>query len=353
MIKRKKTRKIFIGSVPVGGGAPITVQSMTKTHTDDIAATVRQARALARAGCHIIRVAVPGMQAACAIKEIRPRISIPLVADIHFSADLALESIKSGCDAVRINPGNLRDWRAVRKVVNAAKKAGIPIRIGVNSGSIRSRNGWEVASKKKTMVALMVDSVMEYCARFEKYGFGDIKISLKTADAAETMECYRQVARRCDYPLHLGLTSAGPKEDSIIKSSVAIGGLLSEGIGDTIRVSSTGGPKDEVVIGHKILRALGLERGGVEIHSCPTCGRCEVNLPKIVQEVKKRTAKIERDITVAVMGCVVNGPGEAAEADIGVACGKGFAYIIKGGKKIRRVPEASIAKSLVEYLEKM
>ncbi len=354
MIKRRKSRKIFIGDVPVGGGSPVTVQSMTKTHTEDVAATVRQARSLARAGCHIIRVAVPDLRAARAIAAIVPRIPIPLVADIHFSAELALEAIKSGCHAVRINPGNMRNWRDVRRVVAAAKKADIPIRIGVNSGSIRPRKGWEVSSKRGDMVTLMVDTVLKYCERFEKkYGFGDIKISLKTADAVETMACCRRIATRCDYPLHLGLTSAGPVEDSEVKSSIVIGGLLSEGLGDTIRVSSTGRPLDEVRIGHRILGALGLERRGLEVHSCPTCGRCEVDLEKIVRAVKKATAHIDRDITVAVMGCVVNGPVEAAQAEIGVACGRGWGWLFRRGKKIRRVPVDAIAESLVKYIESM
>ncbi len=354
MIKRRKSRKLFIGDVPVGADAPVTVQSMTKTPTADVDATVRQARSLARAGCHIIRVAVPDLKAARAIAAIVPRIPIPLVADIHFSAELALEAIKSGSHAIRINPGNMRNWRDVRSVVTASKKAGIPIRIGVNSGSIRPRKGWEVSSKRGDMVTLMVDTVLKYCERFEeKYGFGDIKISLKTADAVETIECYRRIAKRCDYPLHLGLTSAGPVEDSEVKSSIVIGGLLAEGLGDTIRVSSTGRPLDEVRIGHRILGALRLKPRGLEVHSCPTCGRCKVNLEQIVRAVKKATAHIDRDITIAVMGCVVNGPGEAAQADIGVACANDCGWLFRGGKKIRRVPAADIARSLVEYIEKM
>jgi len=353
MPKRRKTRKIFIGNVPVGGGSPVTVQSMTKTHTDDVSATVKQTRQLAKAGCHIIRVAVPDRKAARAIAEIRPRITIPLVADIHFSAALALEAIRAGCDAVRINPGNMRNWRDVRKVVNAAAKAHISIRIGVNSGSIRARRGWDVAAgkRKSDLATLMVDTTLRYCERIEKYGFRDIKLSLKTPDIHSTMECYRRVAKRCDYPLHLGLTAAGPKEDSAVKSAIAIGGLLSEGIGDTIRVSSTGRPHDEVKIGHQILRAVGLEKRGLTVISCPTCGRCEVDLPRIVREIKRKTAHIERDITIAVMGCIVNGPGEAAEADIGVACGKGFAYLFKNGKKLRRITPARIVPALMDYIE--
>jgi (E)-4-hydroxy-3-methylbut-2-enyl-diphosphate synthase len=277
------------------------------------------------------------------------------VADIHFSAELAVEAIKCGCDAVRINPGNMRDWRDVRKVIDAAKKSRVPIRIGVNSGSIRERRGWEIkrGARKKDLVALMVDTTLDYCKQFERYGFCDIKLSLKTPDARSTMECYRAVAARCDYPLHLGLTAAGPKEESEIKSAIAIGGLLAEGIGDTIRVSSTGRPHDEVTLGHRILRAVGLERAGISIYPCPTCGRCEVDLGGIVREVKRKTARIDKDVTVAIMGCIVNGPGEAAEADIGVACGKNFAYLFKNGRRLKRLSPRQIVPALLKHIRLM
>ena len=352
MIKRRKSRQVFKGRVPVGGGAPVTVQSMTNTHTEDIDATVRQINTLAELGCHIIRVAVPTEKAADAIAEIKKQISIPLVADIHFSAALALRAIKAGADCVRINPGNMRSLADVRKVVRAADGAGISMRIGVNSGSIRPRKGLSVV-KGKSLPALMVDTVLRYCERIEKMGFGRIILSLKTSDAASTIACYRAVAKRCDYPLHLGVTAAGPQSESIVKSSIAIGSLLADGIGDTIRVSVTGPPETEVVIGHQILRALGLEERGLEVFSCPTCGRCNINLDRIVREVRAKTARVRKNLSVAIMGCVVNGPGEAAEADVGIAGGKGFAWLFKRGVKIRRLREAEIVPALVAEIERM
>jgi (E)-4-hydroxy-3-methylbut-2-enyl-diphosphate synthase len=356
MKKRRKSRQVFKGSVPVGGGAPVTVQSMTSTHTEDIDATVRQVNALAGLGCQIIRVAVPTEKAADAIADIKKQITIPLVADIHFSAALALRSIKAGADCVRINPGNMRSLADVRKVVRAAKNAGISMRIGVNSGSIRQRKGLHVVrekSKQPSLASLMVDTALKYCERIEKMGFRQIILSLKASDVLTTIECYRAAAKRCDYPLHLGVTAAGPYSESVVKSSIAIGSLLADGIGDTVRVSVTGPPQQEVVIGHQILRALGLEERGLEIFSCPTCGRCEINLDRIVAEVRARTAHIKKNISVAIMGCVVNGPGEAAEADVGIAGGKGFAFLFKKGVKIRRLTERKIVPALLAEIEKM
>ena len=341
----------------MGGGAPVTVQSMTNTHTEDIDATVRQISALAEMGCDIIRVAVPTVKAARAIREIKGQIDIPVVADIHFSASLAVHAIKSGADCVRINPGNLRDWTEVRKVVRAAKDAGISMRIGVNSGSIRRRKGLEVVSEKKAesqdIVGLMVETTLRYCERIERMGFGEMVLSLKTSDALSTIACYRSIAKKCDYPLHLGVTAAGPPEDSAIKSAIGIGALLADGIGDTIRVSVTGPLEQEVVIGHQILKAVGLEEKGLEVFSCPTCGRCEINLDRIVAEVRRKTAHIKKNLSVAIMGCVVNGPGEAAEADIGIAGGKGFAYLFKKGKKIGRIPESEIVPALLAEIERL
>jgi len=355
MKKRRKSRRVFKGGVPVGGGAPVTVQSMTNTHTEDIDATVRQINNLAELGCHIIRVAAPTERAADAIAEIKKQIGIPLVADVHFSAALALRAIRAGADCIRINPGNMRSLADVRKVVRAADDAGISIRIGVNSGSIRRRKGLDVVKGKSAedIPALMVDTVLCFCESIEKMGFGRLILSLKTSDAASTIACYRAVAKRCDYPLHLGVTAAGPQSESIVKSSVAIGSLLADGIGDTIRVSVTGPPESEVVIGHQILKALGLEERGLEVFSCPTCGRCYINLDRIVSEVRAKTAHIRKNLSVAIMGCVVNGPGEAAEADVGIAGGKGFAWLFKRGVKIRRLEEAEIVPALVAEIERM
>lgn len=352
-MKRRRSRRVMKGVVAVGGGAPVSVQSMTNTHTEDIDATVRQINRLAEIGCQIVRVAVPTERAAAAIREIKRQIPIPLVADIHFSASLAVKAIKSGADCVRINPGNLRNWTDVRKVVRAAKEAGVSMRVGVNSGSIRRRKGLDVAGGKGDMVKLMVDTTLQYCERIEKMGFGQIVVSLKTSDVLSTIACYRAIARKCDYPLHLGVTAAGPPADSAVKSAIGIGSLLADGIGDTIRVSVTGPPEEEVVIGHRILKAVGLEEKGLEVFSCPTCGRCEINLEKIVKAVKKKTAGMKKNLTVAIMGCVVNGPGEAAEADVGIAGGKGFAYLFKKGKKIRRVEEAEIVPVLLEEIARM
>ncbi len=345
------------GDVPVGGSAPVSVQSMTNTHTEDIDATTRQVNGLAELGCHVIRVAVPTVRAARAIRAIKTQIGIPLVADIHFSASLAVHAIKAGADCVRINPGNMRDWADVRKVVRAAKDAGISMRIGVNSGSIRRRKGLEVVSEKKAksqdIVALMVETVLRYCERIERMGFDRMILSLKTSDALSTIACYRSIAKKCDYPLHLGVTAAGPAAESAVKSAIGIGTLLADGIGDTIRVSATGPPEQEVIIGHRILKAVGLEEKGLEVFSCPTCGRCEIDLDGIVDEVRRKTSHIGKNLSVAIMGCVVNGPGEAAEADVGIAGGRGFAYLFRKGRKIRRIPESEIVPALLAEIEKM
>jgi len=348
MIKRRKTRAVWIGDVQVGGGAPVSVQSMTTTHTHDIAATVRQIKRIEKAGCDIIRVAVPDMRAADALAEIKGRINIPLVADVHFRYDLCMRAIEQCVDALRMNPGNMPDIRKARDVARAAKAKGIPIRIGVNSGSVRAK-GEESAD----LVKLMVKRALQYCGWFESVGFKDIVISLKASDCMETMEAYRAVAGRCDYPLHLGVTAAGPPDGALVKSAVAIGGLLSEGIGDTIRVSFTGPPEEEVRAGIEILKALGLRRRGIEIVSCPTCGRCEIDLVRIVKKVKAELEGLDGDLRVAVMGCVVNGPGEAREADVGIAGGKGFGYLFKRGRKVRKVAEKQMVSALVREARRM
>jgi len=351
-VQRRHTRAVFKGSVQVGGGAPVSVQSMTKTHTEDVEATVGQIHELEELDCHIIRVAVPTMEAAEAVEEIKRSIRIPLVADVHFDHRLAVEALRRGADCVRINPGNLRGQEEIAAVVRAAQEAGAAIRVGVNSGSIRPR-GWEEPAEKEDLVTLMADAALRHAEFIESLGFRDIVLSLKASHVPTTLAACRAVADRCDYPLHLGVTEAGPIEPATVKSAIGIGALLAEGIGDTIRVSLTGPPHDEVRLGHEILRALGLEPGGVDLISCPTCGRCEIDLCGLVEEVQRRMPPVSGPLKVAVMGCVVNGPGEAAEADIGVAGGKGFGLLFKGGKKLRKVPEEQLADELIREIRSM
>ena len=315
---------------------------MTTTHTEDIDATVAQIRDLETLGCQIVRVAVPAKSAASCLSEIRNQISIPLVADIHFEANLALEAIRQGVDKVRINPGNIRDEAKLNAVIDAAKDTGVPIRIGVNSGSVRTQD-----AAQDDLVELMVETVLGHCRLFEKRDFEDIVLSLKASDVPSTMGAYRSIASRCNYPLHLGVTAAGPPSTATVKSAVGIGGLLSEGIGDTIRVSLTGPPHDEVKVGFQILEALGLRRVGPRIVSCPTCGRCQIDLVEVVQEVELRLPKKGKPISVAVMGCVVNGPGEARECDVGIAGAKGFGFLFRKGEKVRKVSENEMVDVLV------
>ncbi len=349
-MERRKTRPVFKGKVQVGGGAPVSVQSMTKTHTEDVEATVRQIHELEALGCDIIRVAVPTMEAAKAIGPIKKQIALPLVADIHFDHHLALESIAQGADCVRLNPGNLRRRAEVEAVVRAAKDADISVRVGVNSGSIR-RRGRQQGAEEPDLAQLMTDAAVEYAGLIESLGLRHIVLSLKASDVPTTIAAYRAAAKRCDYPLHLGVTAAGPIESATIKSAIGIGGLLAEGIGDTIRVSLTGPPHEEVRLGHEILQALELEPGGPHIISCPTCGRCQIDLVSLVAEVKRKMPNVEVPLTVAVMGCVVNGPGEAAQADVGIAGGKGFGFVFRGGTKLRKVPEEELADELIREIE--
>ncbi len=347
MTNRRKTRTVMVGSVEVGGNAPIAIQSMTNTHTDDIEATVKQIHELEALKCNIIRVAVPDVKTVKCLGEIKKRINIPLVADIHFGHDLAIEAIKQGVDKIRINPGNMKKKDKLEEIVHLAKDKGIPIRIGVNSGSIRSNNGHE-----EDLVKLMVKTTLRYCEHFESLGFKDIVVSLKASDVQKTMDAYRSIAKQCDYPLHLGITAAGAPDDAIIKSAIGIGGMLSEGIGDTLRVSFTGPPHQEIKAGYKILEALALsKRTDAEIISCPTCGRCEIDLLNIVNEVKKRLSSQKKSVQIAVMGCIVNGPGEAMEADIGIAGGKGVGFLFKKGEKIRKIPESEMVSTLLEEIE--
>ena len=349
-IERKKTRKIRIGDIYIGGDAPVAVQSMTNTDTRDVSATVDQIKRLEEAGCDIVRVAVPDSEAAEALKRIRKSIRIPLVADIHFDYRLALASIENGADKIRINPGNIGGTEKVRKVVEAAKARGIPIRIGVNSGSLEKHI---LAKYGAATPQAMADSAMGHVRMLEDLGFHDIVISLKASNVPVTIESYRLMSAMTDYPLHIGVTEAGTLFSGMVKSAAGIGCLLAEGIGDTLRVSLTGDPVEEVRVGIEILKALDLRRTGVELISCPTCGRTRIDLVKIANEVEKRLAGCSKPIKVAVMGCAVNGPGEAREADIGIAGGVGEALLFKKGRIIRKIPQERIVDELLEEIERM
>jgi (E)-4-hydroxy-3-methylbut-2-enyl-diphosphate synthase len=344
---RRQTRQIRVGSVPVGGAAPISVQSMTKTDTRDTPATVEQIWALEASGCEIIRVAVPDAEAAVAVREIRSQIRIPLIVDIHFDYRLALQCLEGGVDGLRINPGNIgATWR-VREVTKAAAERKVPIRIGVNSGSLErhllQRFGEPTAEA-------MVESALFHIRILEELNYPEMKISMKASDPKMMIEAYRLLADRVPYPFHLGVTEAGTAFTGAIKSAVGIGTLLAEGIGDTIRVSLTEDPTEEVRAGFEILKALGLRTRGLNVIACPSCGRVEIDLVGITKEVEKRLAalKISRPLNVAVMGCAVNGPGEARGADIGIAGGNGVGLLIKGGQIVRKVKESELADILVD-----
>lgn len=350
MIKRKMTRQISIGDVKIGGGAPISVQSMTNTKTTDTNATVAQIKALVDAGCDIVRVAVPDMSAAENIYNIKSQVDVPLVADIHFDYRLALKAIEQGIDALRINPGNIGDEERVKAVVEAAKIRNIPIRIGVNAGSLDKKL---LAKYGKVTAEALVESALEHIRILEKLNFYDIKISLKAHDVPLTLDAYRLMSETVDYPLHLGITEAGTVNTGIIKSAVGIGALLAEGIGDTFRISLTGDPVNEVKVANEILKALGLKEYGPTLISCPTCGRCNIDLPSIAEKVEQRLSGITKPIKVAVMGCVVNGPGEARDADIGIAGGKGKGLVFRKGEVINKVPEDKLVDALFEELDKL
>lgn len=349
-IERRKTREVKIGNVTIGGDNPIAIQSMCNTKTSDVKATVAQILALEKAGCEIIRVAVPDMEAALAIKEIKKQIHIPLVADIHFDYKLALQAIESGVDKLRINPGNIGGEDRVKAVVMAAKEKHIPIRIGVNSGSLEKH----ILEKYGSVTPEgLVESAMGHVAILEKCDFHDIVISIKASNVPFTLECYRQLSQKVDYPLHLGITESGTKWSGTIKSSVGIGAILAMGIGDTIRVSLTGDTTDEVKVAKQILKSLELRKFGVEFVSCPTCGRTQIDLIGLAEKVEKACENINKDIKVAVMGCAVNGPGEAREADIGVAGGKGYGLIFKKGEILRKLPESELLDALIEEINKL
>ncbi len=349
-MERKKTRKIMVGNVPVGGDSPITVQSMTNTSTKDIESTVEQIKRLEEAGCHIIRGAITDFDDAKAIREIKKNTNIPFIADIQFDYKLAIAAVENGADCLRINPGNIGSELKVKEVVNSCKERNIPIRIGVNSGSIKKEylekyNGVNENS--------MVYSALENIRLLENLNYENIKISLKASSVPLTIKSYEKMSEMVDYPLHLGVTEAGPVWRGTIKSSVGIGTLLSMGIGDTIRISLTGDPVEEVKVGREILRSLNLLEEGIEIISCPTCGRTNINLIDLAEEAEKRLANIKKPLKVAIMGCPVNGPGEAREADIGIAGGLGEGLIFKKGVVIKKVKEEFLIDELIKEIENL
>ncbi|WP_418772927.1 flavodoxin-dependent (E)-4-hydroxy-3-methylbut-2-enyl-diphosphate synthase [Mitsuokella jalaludinii] len=348
--KRRPTRQIHVGKVAIGGGAPISVQSMTNTKTTDTEATVAQIRALQAAGCDIVRLAVPDMEAAKNLGNILRQVTVPLVADIHFDYKLALEAIHQGIHALRLNPGNIGGEEKVRAVVEAAKEAGIPIRIGVNAGSLDKK-----ILKKYGGVTpeALVESAMEHVRILEALDFHDMKISLKAHDVPLTIAAYRLMSQTVDYPLHLGITEAGTVNTGIIKSAVGIGALLAEGIGDTFRISLTGDPVVEVRVANEILKSLGLKEYGPTLVACPTCGRTSIDLPAIAAQVEEKLRDIEEPIEVAVMGCVVNGPGEARGADVGIAGGNGEGLIFRKGEIVRKVPEADLVNELFQEIDQI
>ena len=344
------TKQITVGGVALGGGAPVTIQSMCNTKTEDAAATAAQIRALEDAGCEIVRVTVPTMEAARAISAIKERISIPLVADIHFDHRLAVEAAVRGADKIRINPGNIGGEENVKAVVDACRARRIPIRVGVNGGSLEKAL---LAKYGKVTPEALVESAMGHIRLLEKFDFTDICVSVKSSDVPLNMAAYRLLHERVDYPLHLGVTEAGTPSMGLIKSAIGIGGLLCEGIGDTIRVSLTADPVEEVYAARRILQACGIRRSGVNLVSCPTCGRTGYNMIPIAEELEKRLAGCSKKITVAVMGCVVNGPGEASAADIGIAGGEGEGLIFRNGKVLYKVPQEKLVDALLKEIEKL
>ncbi|MFC1900633.1 flavodoxin-dependent (E)-4-hydroxy-3-methylbut-2-enyl-diphosphate synthase [Chloroflexota bacterium] len=348
MIERRKSTPVKIGDVTVGGDAPVVVQSMTNTDTRDVMSTVSQIKELEDLDCEIIRVAVPDIQASEAVKSIKKAISIPIIADIHFDHNLALESLKSGVDGLRLNPGNISESEKVKEVVKAAKERDVPIRIGMNAGSMPKKGNPELNTAQQ-----MVAAAMEQIELLESLDFNLIKVSLKAFDVPTTIEAYRDIAGIIPYPLHIGITEAGTPRTGIIRSSVGIGTLLNAGIGDTIRVSLTTHPREEVIAGYEILKSLNLREHGPVLVSCPSCGRTEVDLVKIAEEVEQQLLKIKKPVKVAVMGCIVNGPGEAKDADVGIACGKGRAVLFKKGEQIDTIEEKDFVRILMEEVDKL
>lgn len=344
---REQTREIRVGDRFIGGGNPITVQSMTNTHTEDAGATIAQILRLEEAGCDIVRSTVPTREAAEAFAKIKKHIHIPIVADIHFDYRMALLAMEYGADAIRINPGNIGGPERIKAVVDMAKERGIPIRVGVNSGSLEK----EIVQKYGRVTAEgLVESALDKVRMIEELDYDQMVISIKSSDVLMCIRAHELIAERTDYPLHVGVTEAGTVYSGTIKSAVGLGAILSRGIGDTIRVSLTGDPVEEVRVGKRILTALGLRRGSIEVVSCPTCGRTQIDLIRLANDVERLVEGIPLDIKVAVMGCVVNGPGEAAEADIGVCGGNGYGLLIRHGEVIRKVPERGLLDALREEL---
>ncbi len=346
---RRKTRQIRVGTVGVGSDAPISIQSMTNTYTRDVGATVAQIHSLEAAGCEIIRVAVPDMEDAQAIREIKDQIHIPLIADIHFDYRLAIASAEAGADALRINPGNIGEASKIKKVVDCARAHGLPIRIGVNAGSLEK----EIERRLGVTAQAMVESALTNIKILEDLGFYDIKISLKASDVERTVTAYGLLADQTDVPFHIGVTEAGGLYAGITKSSIGIGMLLGRGLGDTLRVSLTRDPVEEVRTGYEILRALGIRSRGPELVSCPTCGRCRIDLFSVAEAVEKALLERSSKIKVAIMGCVVNGPGEAKEADIGIAGGDGVGILFKKGKVFKKVQQDQLVTELLSEIDKM
>jgi (E)-4-hydroxy-3-methylbut-2-enyl-diphosphate synthase len=348
VISRRASRAIRVGDVAVGGGAPVVVQSMAKTDTRDARATIDQIKGLEECGCQLIRVAVPDREAAEALTAIKRGIAIPLVADIHFDYRLALLALEAGVDGLRINPGNIRDPEHIARIVHAAKEREVPIRVGVNAGSLPPTE-----STGKAVAERMVDAAMEEVELLERLDFELIKVALKAFDVPITIEANRAIATRMPYPIHLGITEAGTPRKGVIRSAVGIGILLHEGIGDTLRVSLSGDPREEVVAGYEILKSLDLSRRGPVLVSCPSCGRTEVDIVALANAVEERLATLEKPIRVAVMGCVVNGPGEARDADVGIACGKGRGIIFRRGEQVRTVEEPDFLQALMAEIERL
>lgn len=349
-MKRKITREVKVGCLKVGGNNPVIIQSMCNTDTRDVMATVNQILQLEKAGCELIRVAVPDMVAAEAIKEIKKQIHIPLVADIHFDYRLALRVMELGIDKIRINPGNIGEESRIKQVVEMAKEKAIPIRIGVNSGSLEKNL---VEKYGGVTPAGLVESALNHVHILEKYDFHDIVVSIKASSVPFSLEAYTLLAESISYPIHVGITEAGTIYAGSIKSAVGIGSILAKGIGDTIRVSLTGDPVEEVKVAKEILKSLGLRNFGIEFISCPTCGRTQIDLISIANEVEKKCASINKNVKVAVMGCIVNGPGEAREADIGIAGGIGEGLLFKKGEILRKVPEDCLVSELMKEIEKL
>lgn len=350
MIKRRKTRPVFVGNVKIGDDAPIVVQSMTDTKTHDVQATLNQINRLAKAGCEIIRVAVPREEDALALPEIVKNSPIPVIGDIHFSPRIAMLSLESGIHGIRLNPGNINDEGKVREILQECKKKNIAVRLGVNSGSLEKKlldkYGYPSAQA-------LAESALNWSEFFEKVGFTNFKVSIKGSDVLQNVEANKIFAEKTDIPLHVGITEAGPAGRGSVKSAVGLGILFYLGIGDTVRVSLTADPEEEVKVAYQILQSLGLRRKGIEIVSCPTCGRIEVDLPKVVKEVEEKLSGVDKPIKVAIMGCVVNAIGEAKEADIGLACGYKSAILFKNGEPLRKVSEEEMVDELLKEISNM